>query len=239
MRAREDDHATRTRLGLPPRYFLASARFIRKKNLQNLLTAFAEYRSKLGNNNACDLVILGDGPFKPALLEQRRALALESFVFFPGFRQYDELPLYYGLASAFVHPSLSEPWGLVVNEALAAGLPVIVSQQSGCARDLVIDGENGFQFDANDSHALGSLLARMTSMSPAELSAMGKKGKKIVDDWSPDNFGKQFELAAIAARKSIPRRANLLDDVLLRILIARYNSTAAKLLPVRRSATAG
>jgi glycosyltransferase involved in cell wall biosynthesis len=237
-RAREDDHATRTGLGLPACYFLASARFIEKKNLFNLLRAYADYR-RAACETAWDLVLLGDGPLKSDLCRLIGDLGLHDCVVLPGFRQYDELPLYYGLASAFVHASLSEPWGLVVNEALAASLPVIVSQQCGCARDLVIDRENGFQFDANDSHALGSLLARVASMSPADLSAMGNRGKKIVDDWSPDNFGKQFERATIAARESIPRQFNLFGDVLLRILIARYNSTAAKLLPVKRSATTG
>lgn len=223
---------------LPVNYFLASARFIEKKNLFTLLRAFSDYRRAAGEN-AWDLVLLGDGPLKSDLCRLISQLNVSESVMLPGFIQYPELPLYYGLARAFVHTSLSEPWGLVVNEAMAASLPVIVSQQCGCARDLVMDGENGFQFDATDSHALGSLFARLASMPRGDLAAMGSRGMKIVAGWSPSNFGKQFELATIAARDSIPRRAILFDHVFLSILIARYNSTAAKLLPAKPSATLG
>ena len=72
-------------------------------------------------------MILGDGPLHGELLRQRAQLQLESDVIFPGFVQYDQLPLYYGLAGAFVHASTVEQWGLVVNEALASALPVLVS----------------------------------------------------------------------------------------------------------------
>ena len=81
-------------------------------------------------------------------------------VLLPGFKQYPELPLYYGLAGAFVLPSLTEPWGLVVNEAMAAGLPVVVSDRCGCASDLVRPGENGFAFDPCDIEQLAALLGQ-------------------------------------------------------------------------------
>ena len=79
----------------------------------------------------------------------------------PGFKQYDELPIYYGLAGAFIHASTTEQWGLVVNEAMAAGLPVIVSERCGCAPDLVENGRNGFTFDPYDVDALTHLMLKM------------------------------------------------------------------------------
>ena len=62
----------------------------------------------------------------------------------------------YGLASAFVHPSTTEQWGLVVNEAAAAGLPLIVSERCGCAPELVRQGVTGFLFDPYDIDAICS-----------------------------------------------------------------------------------
>lgn len=63
-------------------------------------------------------------------------------VYFYGFRQIEENPVFYALAEAFVLPSFKEEWGLVVNEAMAAGLPVIVSRTAGCAEDLLPGSES-------------------------------------------------------------------------------------------------
>jgi 1,2-diacylglycerol 3-alpha-glucosyltransferase len=95
-------------------------------------------------------VLLGDGPLKETLFHQVARMGLTDRVRFPGFKQYDELPIFYGLASAFIHASSSEQWGLVVNEAMASRLPVLVSERCGCAPDLVQNGVNGFTFDPFD-----------------------------------------------------------------------------------------
>ena len=140
--------ALRQRLGLPERYFLASARFIEKKNLSGLLHAYAAYR-RATPDDPWSLVVLGDGELRPELERLRGELGLDDVVSFPGYRSYQELPAYYGLASCFVHASTTEQWGLVVNEAMAAGLPVLVSNRCGCAANLVQEdgvqeGGNGF-----------------------------------------------------------------------------------------------
>ncbi|HET9367018.1 MAG TPA: glycosyltransferase, partial [Candidatus Udaeobacter sp.] len=126
----------RKQYGLPINYFLASARFIPKKNLLALVRAYAEYRQRAKRRGqsaeSWELVLLGDGPLKADLSRLISDLRLDDCVHLPGFKQYDELPVYYALANAFVHVSKSEQWGLVVNEALASGLPVIVSNRCGC-----------------------------------------------------------------------------------------------------------
>src|SRR5262249_59830905 len=104
------------------------------------------YRAAAGTA-AWKLVLLGEGEQRAKLEGLRDALGLRNDVSMPGFKQYDELPAYYGLASAFVHTSTTEQWGLVVNEAMAAGLPVLVSERCGCGPDLVREGVNGFTFD--------------------------------------------------------------------------------------------
>ena len=132
----------RSRLGLPPSYFLACCRFVEKKNLFRLIAAFAQYRQRTVVD-AWDLVLIGDGPLRPDLIRLVVRYGLEEAVHLPGFQQYEAMPSYYGLAGAFVHASTTEQWGLVVNEAMAAGLPVIVSDRCGCAPDLVFRARNG------------------------------------------------------------------------------------------------
>ena len=89
------------------------------------------------------LVIAGEGAARADL--SRVAKDIEpGQVQFPGFVQREELSSYYALADAFVFPSHTDPWGLVVNEAMACGLPVISSDAAGCTADLVKDGCNGW-----------------------------------------------------------------------------------------------
>ncbi len=152
--ARSQRSEVTQKYALPENYFLASARFVEKKNLPKLIQAYAEYRrgseirsqkSEVRNNNApWDLVVLGDGPLKTDLCRLISDLRLNENVHLPGFKQYDELPVYYASANAFVHASTTEQWGLVVNEAIASGLPVIVSDRCGCGarvdRSAIRDG---------------------------------------------------------------------------------------------------
>jgi glycosyltransferase involved in cell wall biosynthesis len=197
----------RTRLGLPERYFLASNRFIAKKNLPGLLRAFARYR-RLAGASSWDLVLLGDGPQRAELDRLVADLGLGSAVLMPGFQQYPNLPAYYGLAGAFVHASTAEQWGLVVNEAMASGLPVIVSERCGCAPDLVLPGKTGFTFDPTNEVALAELLARVASdlLGGAE---MGRAARAHVAGYGPDAFADGFWRAAGAARGAGRPRAGL------------------------------
>ena len=146
-RSRSQRSKVRQKYALPENYFLASARFIEKKNLPKLIQAYAEYRrrSEVGSEKSevsnskvpWDLVVLGDGPLRRNSDVSTLNSDLNEHVHLPGFKPYDELPVYYALANAFVHASTTEQWGLVVNEAIASGLPVIVSDRCGCAPELV------------------------------------------------------------------------------------------------------
>ena len=162
-RKRGELSEVRIRYALPARYFLASARLIEKKNLPRLIDAYARYRS-LARNEPWDLVLLGDGPLRPALCSQLHALGLDASVHLPGFIQYEELPVYYGLAETFVHASTTEQWGLVVNEAMASGLPVLVSNRCGCASDLVKEGENGIIFDPYKTDVIAWVMLGVAKM---------------------------------------------------------------------------
>jgi glycosyltransferase involved in cell wall biosynthesis len=210
--ARADATAARIRLGLPDRYFLASNRFVEKKNLPRLIQAYASYCRAAGPG-VWDLVLLGDGPLMPAVRGLVAGFGLQGHAHLPGLKSYDDLPAYYGLAGAFVHASTTEQWGLVVNEALAAGLPVVVSERCGCVADLVVDGRNGLTFDPEDVPALAERLAQVASDS-CDRSAMGRAGRAIIADWSPARFADGFWRAAEAAA-NVPRPRPRLADRLL------------------------
>jgi 1,2-diacylglycerol 3-alpha-glucosyltransferase len=217
---RADAARRRHELALPPAFFLASSRFVARKNLLRLLDAYAAYRQRTGAA-AWHLVLLGDGDLR-AELERRIAQAdLVGGVILPGFRQYDELPAYYGLAGAFVHASTSEPWGLVVNEAMASGLPVLVSQRCGCVPDLVSDGVNGFTFDPHDVEALAGLMERVATMSEEQRQAMGQASQRLIAGWGPERFADGLMHAVEAAMRRPLPRASLFDQLLLGVLARR------------------
>jgi len=213
------DSGSRSRLHLPERFFLASCRFIPEKNLSRLLVGYARYRKAAAD--AWGLVLLGDGPLSEQVRSTLHQLGLESSVLLPGFKQYEELPAYYGLADAFVHPSIREPWGLVVNEAMASGLPVLVSARCGCVSDLVDEGRNGWTFDPFDVESFAELMLRVSRMTREERLAMGRAGQEIIARWTPETFAEGLWRAVEVAMTAPRPHATSLDKALLWFLTHR------------------
>src|SRR5262249_24131879 len=201
---------------LPENYFLASARFIPKKNLPRLIRAYSEYRqrSEIAGNTPWDLVLLGDGPLWETLNSQLSTLNLQAHVHLPGFKQYDELPVYYALAKTFVHASTTEQWGLVVNEAVASGLPVIVSDRCGCVPEMV--NGNGFTFGPFDEQELVERLLQMASLSTDERKSLSDASYRILANFAPQCFGEGLEQAVTIAAKRSKKKIGVTDRALLR-----------------------
>lgn len=215
--ARADALAQRARLRLPPRFFLASCRFIPRKNVARLLDAYARYRAEAGAD-AWGLVLCGDGPLRAALTAQAAALGVSEAVSFPGFVGYHELPTYYGLADAFVHVSEAEQWGLVVNEAMATGLPVLVSSACGCAQELVTDAHNGYTVSATDTAAMAVALRKLAG-GQADLGAMGQASRARIASYAAASFGLGLEQALLRAGTCpLPRHTALGAFVLNRFV---------------------
>jgi len=202
--------------GLPRPILLVVARFIPKKNLATLLEGFALF-SRTTEGSGLDLVLLGDGPLRSELEQQVSLLGLTGRVHFPGFAQYDELPAWYAMASALVLPSTVEQWGLVVNEAMAAGLPVLVSRLCGCAEVLVEDGRNGWCFDPNQPAAIAQCLSSFAAL-PDGGAAFGARSRELIAAWTPLTFAQELARAAqIAAQRS--HAPHWLNRLLLKLLI--------------------
>ena len=203
---------------LPENYFLASARFIGKKNLPRLLEAYARYRRAAAAS--WSLVLLGDGPLRPQLEKQLADLDLCDHVQMPGFRQYAELPAYYALAGAFIQASTEEPWGLVVNEAMASGLPVIVSHRCGCLPELVHENVNGFAFDPFDVESLTEKLTRV-SAPDFPRAAFAAKSREIVAQWGPGRFARGLLQSAESALSRPVPPAPMINRTILSLLARR------------------
>jgi len=227
----------RSQQGLPEKFFLASARFLEKKNLPRLIEAYARYRVLCEDNRQqttdrgasvvrgpivpWSLVVLGDGPLRSELCRLISDLQLEHCVLLPGFKQYSDLPIYYGLASTFVHASTTEPWGLVVNEAMASSLPVLVSNRCGCAPDLVEDGVNGFSFDPYNIEQLAQLMFQVSAFQISRLSEMGTASRRIITDWGPDRFASGLKAATEKALEIGPAKATWMQRMSLSALLLR------------------
>jgi len=201
--------------GFPNRFFFASCRFVEKKNLSRLLNAYARYSQT--SASPWGLVIAGDGPLKSELLQQIERLDLSDAAYLPGFVQYDELPKYYGLASAFVHVSTVEQWGLVVNEAAASGLPLVVSTSTGSAECLVDHGVNGFLCDSQDTESIAESLTNVASLGDDERKIMGDRSQQIVSGYGPEQFGEGLVKAAEYAMEN-PQKPSMIGRVVVSLL---------------------
>lgn len=166
-----------------PPYFLVVSRLSPEKNLDRLLYAFARYK-QMGGEWA--LVIAGTGPEEENLKRLKAQLSL-SDAHFPGWVSYTDLPALYAHAHCFALPSVIEPWGLVVNEAMAAGLPVLVSRTCGCMPELCWRGINGYDFDPTDVEQMAMTMRRF-SATTTDWRKMGLYSQAIISHFSLDNW---------------------------------------------------
>jgi len=170
--------------GLPLHYFLCPARLVQVKNIEKLLKAFAKYRAAGGE---WDLVLTGSGPLEKELKALACELGLADCVVFAGWKNTNEMPMFYGLASCAILPSISEAWGLVVNEAMACGLPVLVSDKCGCQPELCYRGINGYGFNPFNVDEIADVMMRISS-SENDPVRMGAASRQIIQNFSPENY---------------------------------------------------
>jgi glycosyltransferase involved in cell wall biosynthesis len=189
----------REALGLPARFFLFAGRLVPEKGIFDLLRAYGELSPEIKKD--VGLVFVGNGPARSALLQCAAAINPGS-IQLVGFAQREQLAAYYALADIFVFPTHTDPWGLVVNEAMACGLPVIASDSAGCAADLVENGWNGRVVTAGD---VGQLAWAMNELaSDAELrSRMGRRSRGRIEQYSPEAWAAGLARAVLQAEVAV------------------------------------
>ncbi len=179
----------RMRFGLPDRYFLYVGRFSPEKNIIRLLEAYALYRQECPA--PWGLVLVGDGPQGGELKQRATNLGLSN-VIWPGFIQVEELPVYYALSSAFILPSTVEPWGLVVNEAMSCGLPILASDRCGCTADLVGEGWNGSVFNPYEVTEIVAAMNLMSGVNDGQRALLGHRSRKIIASYTPQAWAENL-----------------------------------------------
>ena len=176
---------------------LYASKFEPRKRPGDLLLAYEKLIARSDARWKPHLLFLGDGELRPSLEAEAKKRGLDAVTFL-GFRNQSELSKFYALCNVFVLPSMDEPWGLVVNEVMATGKPVVVSDQVGCARDLVHNGKNGFIFPAGNVDALATLLMRVLN-DRDEAARMGRASREIIANWSfaEDIEGLRYALGSV------------------------------------------
>ncbi len=182
--ARRCDTQVRVRHSLPLRYFLYVGRLVRIKGVFELMEAYAQLRAKV--RSEVGLVFVGDGVDRAELMEYASRVA-PGTIQFPGFVHRERLPEFYALADAFIFPTLSDPWGLVVNEAMSCGLPVILTNVAGCMPDLVQDRWNGYVVKPADPSQLAAAMLRLASDSGLRRE-MGARSRERIEANSPQQW---------------------------------------------------
>ena len=152
------------------------------KRPQDVLRAFAQV-----NEYDAHLVFVGEGPLRAELEAEAKQLRVADQVRVLGFANQSHLPAIYRASDLFVLPSEYEPFGLVVNEAMLCGCPVVVSDRVGAKHDLVREGETGFVFPCGDVNALAEILRRILP-DRERLHQMGEAACRRMQTWSPREY---------------------------------------------------
>jgi glycosyltransferase involved in cell wall biosynthesis len=146
------------------------------------------------------LVVAGDGPLLPSLHDRAQSAGVSECVSFIGRVTQTELPALLQASDVFVLPSVStptfrEPWGLVVNEAMNSGLPVVATDAVGAAAGgLIVPEETGHVVPQRDVRALAAAIEDLVN-DPARRRRMGEAGKERVRGWNYDAAADAFEQA--------------------------------------------
>jgi glycosyltransferase involved in cell wall biosynthesis len=176
----EDRAALRARHGIPDgaMTILFSAKLVPRKDPFTLLRAF----ERMEQRSQSALVFMGDGELRGSLEAYARERAIPG-VHFLGFVNQNDIPRHYAMCDVFVLPSSYEPRGAVINEAMACGLPVIVTDRCGSIGDIVAEGDNAFVYPAGDATRLASQLDALAGDSSLR-ARMGQRSRQIINTWS-------------------------------------------------------
>jgi len=192
---------------------LSCLRLIPSKNVIGVLNCLASHSPRWYWR------IAGDGTQRAEIERRVLELGLSNRVELVGRVEYPELPAFYQSGDVYIQASRTEPWGLAVNEAMASGLPVLVSTRCGCHPDLVREGINGFTFDPGDQDVMAAVLERMWEKR-AMWRAMGMASQSIITEWDLTRFATSFWKACQFAAASGGKLRSNATDKLVRLCLS-------------------
>lgn len=179
----------REKLGLIGTTFVYVGRLWLGKGLNYLLDAFRKVQTQL--QEEVSLLLVGDGPEEVNLKRQCEEQGIQN-VIFAGFMQKPELPMYYAVSDIFVFPTLGDPYGLVVDEAMACSLPVISTSAAGEIRDRIEEGVNGYIVPPQNSAVLAERMMELANDSTLR-AHMGKVSVEKIQGHTPEKWAEDFE----------------------------------------------
>ena len=182
----------------PARYVLGVGQLVPRKNYRVLIEATGAAQ-RVAPHVGFGVVLVGSGPQESELRTLAQASGVGARVKFLGWRSQTELPPLYGAASLFAHPSLLDQWPQSVNEAMAAGLPVLASNRAGLPMDLIQPGVNGMLLDPLDSDSWMDAIVRLLSLAANELEAQGRASQTAIRRWDLEYSGRMFLETAFKA----------------------------------------
>jgi glycosyltransferase involved in cell wall biosynthesis len=174
--------------------FLYVGRLSKEKGLFDLLEAFCRVHEQ---NPEATLALAGSGLIEEDLRQRTRALGIESAVTLLGTKTPEEIGRLLMSSAAMILPSYREPWGLVVNEALSFGCPVVVSDICGCVPELVIDGVTGYSFPPGDVDALAQAMSNAQLLSK-DRAAVARKCLDVIGKFTPEQAAAKILRGCIA-----------------------------------------
>jgi glycosyltransferase involved in cell wall biosynthesis len=197
------------------------ARLVPIKNIDYLLRAWKLIEKRRPNYR---LVIIGDGPEFVNLNELTLHMGLKTIVFLGAVNNSD-IPTYFYNSAAFVLPSLSESWGLVVNEAMASGLPILISNKINASNTLLKEGINGFGFEPSNVKNIAEKIISFIDLGIEEKRKMSENSSKIISSMNYQNMGKELVCMLTRAKSIHGRKPGPLASMLINLWHGRYNTS--------------
>jgi glycosyltransferase involved in cell wall biosynthesis len=197
------------------------ARLVDIKNFDNLLKAWKIVESV---NNVYRLAIIGSGPLHDHLLKLKSDLQLKR-VDFDGMIDNQKIPMYLYKSDAFILASFAESWGLVVNEAMAAGLPVILSKRIHAATPLLKEGGNGYTFDPYNIDEMAQKILQFINLDIPSKKAMSDSSLQTINTMNYENMGNELLTVLNQMVVKKPKKATFLGAVFMSLWKGGYNTS--------------
>ena len=197
------------------------ARLVSIKNINNLLWAWQIIEKKDINYK---LIIIGNGPDYDSLVQLSTFLSLKR-VHFLGTIDNSNLPVYFFNSDGFILPSLSETWGLVVNEAMAAGLPVLLSNKINSCQSILHEGVNGISFNPLNIMEMAEAIFKYISLDIEAKKAMSSESLNIINSMDYENMGLRLVDALVKITAKEFKKPGAIAALIINRWYGRYNTS--------------
>lgn len=210
-----------SKIEIDQKYFLSIGRHIPDKNFTFMLNAYKDYKKKF-KEKSYKLVLVGEGNERAKIETFIHKNQLSKDVILLSFLQQRDLIAIYHKAEAFIIASKQETWGLVINEAMACGLPIIASEKCGATRTLVKENINGYTFSPFDEKELTEKLCCFHSLTENDKKRMKEASLKIISDWNLDRFTKSCHEAIQYVNGAKRKKISILSSIMINFWKGRY-----------------